>query len=565
MRKYYPKHKTSTRFSLQDLKYKHNNTPYTGNYIATSDGKFFAGSSNMSLGAELVHNNIKHKKNKSFSSRHETIKFNFRNPKIESTMSSYRSLPVGKPKPTSSDYKQGSFKRYFAQRINGNNYIELEEIVYNSIRTKDNTFDHNLYRLGFLTWFLTGDVYSANSNMLKKVNKQYPNIHYAFPILNEYSKPSKVVIEDQYTEGGNLYYGNGTEYIGHYHIHPVQGPMVGAKHSPQPHEKLYYFNQLPDFGTPYEDWLNNYNNLECYKCIVMNDTLNIVGITRSRLLGCVEDSYTTENEAAQNCPRVNVVEELVDEGINYDNERPNMPLEGGINGPIFLNNCGNFDYSGFDTTDTIGSEVDDQVNYDNNSNDGIHPPYGYGGGEGGGSDSGYGSSGGGYSGGGGASCFTPNTLITMADGTEKTISSIEVGDKVKSEIGESTVLNIQIHEGEYSVYSFNNGKPFVTAEHPFKTIDGWKAIDPISTFEKHQKASTVLNLQDIVYKLNGTEIISSIEKGFTTYPKVYNLSLDNEHVFYANEYLVHNTKEVNDPRVDLDPPSDIVGTSGGPY
>ena len=88
----------------------------------------------------------------------------------------------------------------------------------------------------------------------------------------------------------------------------------------------------------------------------------------------------------------------------------------------------------------------------------------------------------------------------------------------------------------------DGGKPFVTEEHPFKTIDGWKAIDPFLTYEKHQVSSNVLNLQDIVYKIDGKEIIELIEKGKTIYPKVYNLSLDNEHVYYANRYLVHNNK-----------------------
>ena len=38
-------------------------------------------------------------------------------------------------------------------------------------------------------------------------------------------------------------------------------------------------------------------------------------------------------------------------------------------------------------------------------------------------------------------------------------------------------------------------------------------------------------------------LIETIEKGETTYKTVYNLILDNEHVYYADGYLVHNTKE----------------------
>ena len=33
-----------------------------------------------------------------------------------------------------------------------------------------------------------------------------------------------------YTEGGELYYSDGQEYIGYYHIHPEKGPMEGPEH-----------------------------------------------------------------------------------------------------------------------------------------------------------------------------------------------------------------------------------------------------------------------------------------------------------------------------------------------
>jgi hypothetical protein len=460
-------------------------------------------------------------------------------------MAGYVSLPVEKPKPNSVDYTNGFYFRYFAKRINGDNYQEISSITYNSIKSREGTYDHNLYKVGGLKWALRGsNVFSLNANTLRNKSKFHPHIHFTFPILNEYAETPEHVLENQYTDGGELYYGDGTEYTGYYHVHPSQGPMVGATHSPEPHDKLYYFHQLPNFGTSsYEDWLNQYNNIHCYKCIIINDTLQIVGMTRSRLLGCVEGSYLNETEAAENCPRINPPE-------NPNNDppfvgRPNPPLEGGVNNPVWINDViGDYIYSGFDSTDSIGDEINEIVDESNGSYDGIQPPYGYGTG-------GQGSTGGGGGGNNyGPSCFIPNTLITMADGTEKPISSIEIGDKVKSEIGESTVLNIQIHEGEFSVYSINEGKPFVTAEHPFKSIDGWKAIDPITTFEKHQVGSTTLNLNDVVYKLKGKEVITNIEKGFTPYPKVYNLSLDNEHVFYANGYLVHNLKF-------LDPMSDV--------
>jgi hypothetical protein len=141
----------------------------------------------------------------------------------------------------------------------------------------------------------------------------------------------------------------------------------------------------------------------------------------------------------------------------------------------------------------------------------------------------------------GPGCFIPNTLITMADSTEKTISSVEIGDKVKSEIGESKVIGIDIHKGEFEVYSINDSKHFITADHPLKTTEGWKSIDPTETFKKHRINSEVLKVGDVILKIDGEEEVISI-KGEEIASKVYNLKLDNEHVYYADGYLVHNDK-----------------------
>ena len=62
-----------------------------------------------------------------------------------------------------------------------------------------------------------------------------------------------------------LYYKDGTEYIGDYHIHPTQGPMVGATHVKSAHPKLYYSDQLPlsvDSMDPTDKEFETYRNKE---------------------------------------------------------------------------------------------------------------------------------------------------------------------------------------------------------------------------------------------------------------------------------------------------------------
>ena len=140
-------------------------------------------------------------------------------------------------------------------------------------------------------------------------------------------------------------------------------------------------------------------------------------------------------------------------------------------------------------------------------------------------------------------CFIGKTSIIMEDKTIKRIDEIKIGDIVKSEINTSNVIGIDIHkEKEYTIYSINNSEAFVTAEHPFKTTTGWKAIDPLETFKTHGIESNTLEIGDILITKEGTEEIKSINKSTKTVDTVYNLQLDNEHVYYANGYLVHNNK-----------------------
>ena len=539
---YLHKNKIKIRYSNNDLVFKHNNITYKGYYMETSKGRLYSGTIHMRKGAELIINPYKGSRTKTFGQTKLARRFNHVKRDVFQDLKSYTPLPISRNAPIIDDYKRGYYYRYFAKRINGNQCVEISESVYNSLKSKDGTFDDNLYYASFIAWHIKGiQALQKNTYEVRRASRKFPGLINLFPILNEFHKPPSYVLENQYTNGGELYYGDGTEYIGEYHIHPSQGPMVGATHDTFPHPKLYYTNQLPQIGdTSYEDFLDNYNKIECFKCILINDQLNMVSTQRSRLLGCYSDSYISETEALDNCPRTDTttITTPTDEYSDIPWMRPDEVLEGG-NPWVYVNDAigdiNDTDYSNFDI---IGDSNTGDANGNGNSS-------------GNSSNSGYGgsntsnNSGGGGSHNYGPSCFTPNTLITMADGTEKPISDIEVGDKVKSEIGESNVLNIQIHEGEFSIYSFNGNEPFVTIEHPFKSIDGWKAINPITTIEKHQVPSSTLNIHDVLIKLKGQEIIETIEEGKTKHPKVYNLSLDNEHVYYANGYLVHNLKTVD--------------------
>ena len=142
-------------------------------------------------------------------------------------------------------------------------------------------------------------------------------------------------------------------------------------------------------------------------------------------------------------------------------------------------------------------------------------------------------------------CFTGDTLITMPDDTTRRIDELKVDEIVKSEKETSQIIKIDVHEGVVDLYSINGSKHFVTEEHPFQTTEGWKAITPAKATIKHEIViieEFVLKVGDTLIKENGeTEEIITLEKSEEKISTTtYNLRLDNEHVYYANGYLVHN-------------------------
>tara|TARA_R110002012_G_scaffold140927_2_gene298651 strand:- start:11062 stop:12327 length:1266 start_codon:yes stop_codon:yes gene_type:complete len=142
----------------------------------------------------------------------------------------------------------------------------------------------------------------------------------------------------------------------------------------------------------------------------------------------------------------------------------------------------------------------------------------------------------------GSNCFIDGSMVLMSNGEEKNISEVKIDEEVKSEFGVSKVIGIDIHKGEFEIYSFNGGKPFTTAEHPFKTLEGWKALNPVESIKIHGVETNVLKEGDTLVRIDGENKLKEINKDEEIHNLVYNLKLDNEHVYYVNGYLVHNAK-----------------------
>ena len=87
--------------------------------------------------------------------------------------------------------------------------------------------------------------------------------------------------------------------------------------------------------------------------------------------------------------------------------------------------------------------------------------------------------GGGKTGGKKGGCFMPGTLMTLADGSQKKVEEIKVGDKL---LGASNVVNevkevLNPKTNGRKLANINNKGYFVTEDHPFMTTGGWKSCN----------------------------------------------------------------------------------------
>ncbi len=136
-------------------------------------------------------------------------------------------------------------------------------------------------------------------------------------------------------------------------------------------------------------------------------------------------------------------------------------------------------------------------------------------------------------GGGGGGCFTPDTLITMADGSTKPISQIRVGDLVlnqasmKAEVGTAKVNDVM--KTKVDEYLVINDQLKVTPEHIVLVNGTWKLAEDIQ-------------VGDILTQTNGLLVpVTNILRKFET-TDVYNLDVGSVHTYFADGFLVHNQK-----------------------
>lgn len=156
------------------------------------------------------------------------------------------------------------------------------------------------------------------------------------------------------------------------------------------------------------------------------------------------------------------------------------------------------------------------------------------------------------------SCFVTGTRILMADGEERPIETLRIGERVRDQYGRSNLILAveRVLLGARRLYGLNRLAPFFTAEHPFLTTRGWAAIAPAMTRTENPTLA-VLPLFTGMHLLGWSEHGCAGNLALAPQPALllleslcwidappttalFNLLLDGSHSYVANGLIVHN-------------------------
>lgn len=238
--------------------YVKNNSSYTGFYYQMSNGKAFTGKTPNNPPNEEIYNKtpIVSSQVKTNPLREESQTIKYANSGRSRDLKFYGiltdtdyNLIRSKPQqiftiPTPEDYKKEIFIRYFVVKINQPEYIEVNKETYDNIETKNGVWVWEDYIPFTLNWSIKGNIdrtfnnnkgsiFIAEKDIDRKGLGNYLQKNYLQYF--EYQEANNLQ-----TLGNELITVGGKDYIGDYHIHKTQGPMVGTDHISNIHSKLFY-------------------------------------------------------------------------------------------------------------------------------------------------------------------------------------------------------------------------------------------------------------------------------------------------------------------------------------
>jgi hypothetical protein len=248
--------------------YIKNNASYTGFYFMLSNGKAFTGKNpNSPPNEEIVKKTplqSPQSKNQAISSEPITSEYadnidgyvfeeQYQKAKdveiygilMDTDYNLIRTKPQSiNPLPTPEDYEKEIFIRYFVCKVNELEFLEVSKETYDNIDTKNAVWMWEDYISFTLNWSIKGNIDRAFNNNRgaiflaeKQIKRKGLDNYLGRKYLKYFHHPEASNLN---TNGGELIYSTGEDYIGSYHINLTQGPMQGISHQSLPHQKLYY-------------------------------------------------------------------------------------------------------------------------------------------------------------------------------------------------------------------------------------------------------------------------------------------------------------------------------------
>jgi hypothetical protein len=193
---YKPKSKYKTLYSSGgEFVYSYNRRlSFKGAYIETSEGRYFEGTTLSPLGdqeeivkqSEQPPRSIQETDNSKTKLVYDNLK-----PKIYKFHKETKPLVATKQIPTSDDYKKGKYKRYFAKRRNTlRGFIEINKEMCDSIKNKEEKYDHHLYIVDDINWNLKEGL--ENKIIVTRKEIKYPGLSVLFQNENEFILPIEI-------------------------------------------------------------------------------------------------------------------------------------------------------------------------------------------------------------------------------------------------------------------------------------------------------------------------------------------------------------------------------------
>lgn len=134
----------------------------------------------------------------------------------------------------------------------------------------------------------------------------------------------------------------------------------------------------------------------------------------------------------------------------------------------------------------------------------------------------------------GGGCFVTDTKVIMSDGSNKNIQEIKSGDFVltRSNEADKSMIKakvIKVHSADELGYLMFNSNLKVTPNHILWVNNSWKEAGSV------QIGDTLTDSKDNKITVKSIEWI-------TEKVKVYNLTVEKYHTYFANNFFVHNDK-----------------------